>query len=272
MNWRGVRALVRKDLKVVMQNKGVSIPLIVVPVIVFVVVPALVALLPRLFGAMGAPTQDIEELLTMAAPPLREALSHYSPEQAGVVFMLAYVMAPLFLIVPLMVANVIAADSFVGERERKTLEALLHTPLTDGELMVGKMLSAWLPAVAVSWLGFVVYGVTANLAAWPVMGRVFFPTPMWIVLALWVAPAAAGLGLVAMILVSARAKTFQEAYQLGGVVVLPVILLVIGQISGVVYLSVGVALALGLGLWVVDGVLLRLGARNFHRNELIARL
>lgn len=272
MSWRAIGALVRKDLKVVIQNKGVSIPLIVVPIIVFVAVPLLLALLPRLFGAAGATTQDIEELLAMAAPPLRDALSGYTPDQAGVVFMLVYMMAPMYLIVPLMVANVIAADSFVGERERKTLEALLYTPLTDAELMLGKMLSAWLPAVAVSWVGFLIYGLTANLAAWPTMGRVFFPTPMWIVLALWVAPAAAGLGLVAMILVSARAKTFQEAYQLGGVVVLPLILLVIGQASGVVYLSIGVALALGLALWLVDGLLLRLGVRNLHRDELIARL
>ena len=42
--------------------------------------------------------------------------------------MLVYLFAPMYLIVPMMVSAVIAADSFVGERERKTLEALLHTP------------------------------------------------------------------------------------------------------------------------------------------------
>jgi ABC-2 type transport system permease protein len=106
---------------------------------------------------------------------------------------------------------VIAADSFAGEKERKTLEALLYTPTTDRELLVGKMLSAWVPAVGVAWVSFVAYAIVANVAAWPVMGRVFFPTAMWIVLALWVAPALAGLGLTTMVLVSVRAQGFQDA-------------------------------------------------------------
>ena len=39
-----------------------------------------------------------------------------------------YLLAPLFLIVPLMVSAVLAADAFAGEKERRTLEALLHLP------------------------------------------------------------------------------------------------------------------------------------------------
>ena len=39
-----------------------------------------------------------------------------------------YLLAPLFLIVPLMVSAVLAADAFAGEKERKTLESLLHLP------------------------------------------------------------------------------------------------------------------------------------------------
>ena len=40
MNWRAIRAIVRKDLKVVLQNKGVSIPLIVVPVVIMGLLPS----------------------------------------------------------------------------------------------------------------------------------------------------------------------------------------------------------------------------------------
>ena len=39
-----------------------------------------------------------------------------------------YLLAPLFLIVPLMVSAVLAADAFAGEKERRTLESLLHLP------------------------------------------------------------------------------------------------------------------------------------------------
>ena len=71
--------------------------------------------------------------------------------KALIVLILVYFFAPFYLILPLMVASVIAADSFAGEKERKTLEALLYTPTTDGELFLAKMLSAWTPAVAVAW-------------------------------------------------------------------------------------------------------------------------
>ena len=46
MNWRAVKAVVRKDLKVVFQNKGVLIPLIVVPIVIMVALPAVTALIP----------------------------------------------------------------------------------------------------------------------------------------------------------------------------------------------------------------------------------
>ncbi len=47
MNWRAIWAIMRKDLRVVLQNKGVVLPIILVPVILFVVLPLLVLLLPQ---------------------------------------------------------------------------------------------------------------------------------------------------------------------------------------------------------------------------------
>jgi ABC-type Na+ efflux pump permease subunit len=178
----------------------------------------------------------------------------------------------MYLILPLMVSSVIAADSFAGEKERKTLEALLYTPTTDAELFLSKVLSAWLPALGVAWGSFVLYAIVANVAAWPTMGRIFFPNLMWLILALWVAPAAAGVGLGTTVLISVRAQGFQDAYQLGAIVVLPVILLVIGQATGVMYFSAGLVILLGLALWLIDAALLWVGGRTFRRSELAARL
>ena len=270
MNWRAIRALVRKDLKVVVQNKGVVLPIILLPLILFIVIPALVLFIPSM--SAGASSQDLAELTRTVAPGLRDQLVGLTPDQAGVVFFLVYMMASLFLIVPLMVSNVIAADSFVGERERKTLEALLYTPTTDGELLTGKILSALIPAIIVSWVGYLVYSIVADLAAAQIMGRALFPNPLWNVLVFWVAPATAGLGLTSMMLVSVRAKTFQDAYQTGSLVVLPIVFLLIGQITGILYFNIWMALALGLALWIIDAVLLFYGRQTFHRSELIARL
>ncbi len=272
MNWRAIKAIVRKDLKVVFQNKGVSIPLIVVPILILVALPALAAFAPALQDMPGTPFAGMDNFIAGMPPGLQAALAGYSDVQMIVVLALVYFLAPMYLILPLMVASVIAADSFAGEKERKTLEALLYTPTTDRELFLAKLLSAWLPALGIAWGGFILYAVVANLAAWPTMEKVFFPNVMWLFLALWVAPAVAGLGLGVTVLVSAKAQGFQEAYQLGAIVVLPILLLVVGQATGVMYFSTWLVLLLGLGFWVVDLVLLWLAMRTFQRQELATRL
>jgi ABC-type Na+ efflux pump permease subunit len=273
MNTRAIKAIVRKDLKVISQSKAVVLPLLLVPVIMFVIMPAALALLmPALADMPGSNMGSVEAFMNNMPAGLLRELAGFSGIQRMLAFMLVYAFAPLFLIVPMMTASVIAADSFAGEKERKTLEALLYTPTTDRQLLTGKLLAAWLPAIATSLVGFVLYVIVVNAASWPVMGRIFFPNLMWIVLLVWVSPAVAGLALGTMVIVSQRVKTFQEAYQLGGSVIVPVLLLVYAQIGGLMYFSVGLALAVGLIFWAIDAVLLWYGVKTFRRGELIAQV
>jgi ABC-2 type transport system permease protein len=74
------------------------------------------------------------------------------------------------------------------------------------------------------------------------------------------------------VLISIRAKTFMEAYQMSGSLVILVLALLAGQISGILFLSVGVSLLLGTGIWLVDGILIWIGVRTFARSSLIGRI
>lgn len=272
MNWRAIQAIARRDLLIVLRSKGVLIPMIILPVLMLVLLPGGIAALAPAMAEMPGSDADFEMML-QAMPSTQQA--HYAAlpvDQVMVELMIVHFFAPMFLIIPLMVASTIAANSFAGEKERKTLEALIYTPTTDLELLVGKLLTAWIPALIVTLAGFLLYALVVNVAAWPTMGRIFFPNLMWLVLVAWVAPAAAGLGLSSMVLVSAKANSFQEAYQIGGVVVVPVVALMLGQVSGVMYLSIGVLFIVGLVFWLIDGAILWYSARTFHRNEMIARL
>ena len=271
VRWRTLRTLALRDLRVVTRSKAVMLPMLIVPLIFIVALPAGIGLFaPQMAAADEA--DDLTPFLEMMPPAMAERFAGYNDAQILVVAILEYLFAPVFLIVPLMVASTIAADSFAGEKERKTLEGLLHTPTTDTELFLGKLLAAWIPAVLVTLGAFVLYAVVANLSAWQVMGRFFFPSAMWVVLVLWLAPAAAGVGLGTMVLVSSKVSTFQDAYQLSGLLVLPVLLLVFGQLAGVLYLNVMAVLVTGLLLWVIDAAILWLSIRTFKRTEIIARL
>jgi ABC-type Na+ efflux pump permease subunit len=272
MNWRAIQAITRKDITVILRSKMILLPLILLPLILQVIMPAAFGFGATYLTVDSGEMNDLGQLLKAMPPSVQAEFGQMSERQLFLVLSLVYMFAPMYLIMPLMASSVIAADSFVGERERKTLESLLHSPLTNMEMLTGKLLAAMLPAIAISWISFVLYGIIANAVGWPLMGRIFFPNWTWIVLVLWVAPATSGLGLSATMIISSKVQTFQEAYQMSGVVVLPIIGLMIGQVSGVIYLSPAFALGLGGAIWIVDAILLTYGVRSFRREELLARL
>jgi len=274
MNRRILRTIVVKDLKEVRQNRAAWIPAIIIPLVFVILIPLLIILVPSLFGlSMTSLVSDSGPVGMMRAkiPELASRLAGLDELQTWVVLMTGYLFAPFMLVMPLMLSTIVGAESFVGEKERKTIEALIYTPATDGELFVGKMLASVAPAVAVAWLSFLVYGVVVNAAAWPVMGRIWFPPVTWWPLMVWVTPAIATLGMAVTVLISARVNTFMEAYQMSASLVVLVLALVAGQVTGVLYLSVGMALAVGALLWVVDAVLIWLGIGNLRRETLLSR-
>jgi ABC-type Na+ efflux pump permease subunit len=247
-------------------------PAVLVPVIFVIVLPLILIAVPRAFGASDALSGDMDDLLAMVSPSMAEQLDGLNPEQMATVILLGFLLAPMFLIMPLMFAGIVGAESFVGEKERKTLEALLYTPASDRELFLGKVIASVVPAIALSLLCFAVYIVVLNVVGWPTMGRVWFPLPHWWPLMLWVSPAVATLGMSASVIVSTRVSTFMEAYQFSGALVLPLLVLVIGQMVGIISLSVGLMLGVGLLIWILDAVLIRVGLRMFRRSELMARM
>jgi hypothetical protein len=72
-----------------------------------------------------------------------------------------------------------------------------------------------------------------------------------------------------MVLVSARAQGFQDANQMGSGVVLLAVLLLFGQVAGVMYFSVALAFVLGLVIWLLDGLLIWFASRSFRRGRLL---
>jgi ABC-2 type transport system permease protein len=270
MNARAIFAIARKDLKVVSQNKNIITPIIIITVVFFIILPLGIGLGFTFFPELANKLTTTEAYLVKMPASMQQEFARYTTVQKFIVFALEYLLLPFFLILPLMVASMIAADSFAGEKERKTLEALLYTPTTDRELLIGKMLSGWLAAIVVALGGFVIYAITVNAATWTQMQRIFFPNALWLVMIIWVVPALSGLGVAIMVVVSARAQGFQDANQMAGLVVLPIVALFYAQMAGAIFLNIGIMLLIGLIVWLITGLFIRLGSRSFHRNRLLA--
>lgn len=265
-DWNAVRAVLRRDLAAVTRSKAVVLPMLFVPLILLVLLPMSVGL------AANNDTLQVDKVLELLPGRLSAPVMILPAEQRLVVLMLGYVVAPLFLIVPLMVSAVLAGDAFAGEKERKTLESLLHLPVRDRDLYVAKLLAGFLPSVAVAWIGFFLFCVVSNLAAWPVMHRAFLPTWLWAIVIFWISPGVAAVGLGIMVRVSIRVNNTQEAQQLGGAVVLPLVVLAVGQTTYLLLAPAIVALSVGAVIWAIAIWLNVRGAQAFTRDRMAARL
>jgi ABC-2 type transport system permease protein len=270
-NWRGIRAIISKDLKQVFQNTMVWVPFIIVPLVFMVLLPLGLVVLPTV--AVGQlKIDDLAGLFRAMPADLTARLANLSLAQSWVVLSANYMFMPMFLITPLMVSSIIAADGIAGEKERKTLEGLLYTPLSDAELFVAKVLTAFVPALVVEMAGFVMYALTVNIGGYHIMHRVFFPEPSWWPLVFFVGPGVSVAGLGATVLVSSKAKNFMSAQQSAGLLVIPLLFLMVGQIAGLFFLTPVAVWIIGLVFWAIGALLIRIGARTFTRGELIARI
>lgn len=275
-NWRGIRAVIRKDLLVVFKNRMVVAPMLILPIIFTLLMPLLVGVLylnaPADNKEFADAIGDFESLIRNI--PLNDAtfasLDDLKAQSLYLIYL--YLFVPFFLMLPVMTGSIVAADSFAGEKERKTLEALLHTPLSDFELYLAKWLSPLITAMIMTLFSAVLYGIVVNGVMLSGFGRAIFPNWAWVILLIWVVPAIACMGLGVTVWASSRVSTFQEAYQAGAFVILPIVLLFISQAAGVIYFDVVVSLILGAVIWAIDLFLYTLGARRFSRGAILSRL
>ena len=142
--------------------------------------------------------------------------------------------------------------------------------MTDTALVVGKILGAVLPAVVVSWVCFGVYTILVNLLGNPLVGHWYFPTLNWWVMMLLLVPAVATFVTACVVWVSARVSSYQSANSIAGFAILPLILLVVGQATGVMLLGSTLFAVIGVVLVVLDVLMMRWIIATFDREKVVA--
>lgn len=268
MNRRAVVAIARKDIKSITANIQVWLPMLILPIVFSVLLPAVVVLSARASqGDTAQFMQVISDMLErLPESSLTRIISSFETDQQKVAYMmLNYFLSPFFLMIPLMAASTVSIDSFVGEKERGTFEGLLLTPVSMRSIFTAKVLAAFLPAIVVSLVSFVLFAICANVFTWPILGRISFPHINWAPLVLLVMPAISVFAILINVFISARVTTFQAGYQLGALLVLPLVAIMIGQFTGFMLLDTRVLLAVGIILSILDYVLLRIIVRKLDR-------
>lgn len=261
----------KKDFIEISRNKEVLLPMLIIPIIFAFLLPAISVMAPDSVNTGGDTDTLVATILANLPENVQAMLMGLSANQQVIYVMLVYFFAPFFLIIPVMGSSVIAADSFAGEKERNTMEALLATPLTDAELLLGKILVSFIPGMGITILGFILYTATVDLLTVKRFGMYILPTVPWIVMIFVLAPAISLLGIGVSVIISSKVKGFREAQQLSALLVLPVLALLLGQATGYLILGNRVMILLAAVILVIDAVIFGFGLRLFQREKILSQ-
>jgi ABC-2 type transport system permease protein len=176
----------------------------------------------------------------------------------------------LFMILPITIPVTIAAYSIVGEKANHSLEPLLATPITTGELLAGKALSAAIPAIVATWLSFGLYLVGVRIMT---SATIFAHVvePLWLLAVFLVGPLLTVLAVCTAIIISSRVTDPRVAEQLSAVVIVPIILLLVGQSVGLIMLDGQIIVLAAVVVIIIDIILLAIAVKAFQRETILTK-
>ncbi len=253
-------AIAVKDMREVFSSVSIYGPMIGVPSFFALLLPAL-----TYYVSFFAAPALAQKLTSLAALPASITAAN------GLIFMGFFsvnVLGPIFLTMPILTASVIAADSFAGEKERKTAEALLSSPISVSELLLGKILASLIPTLLLTMGVFALYGGITDALAEHAFGYAVLPTPAWLMM-LATSPLLAIATIGVVVFISAHVRGTKEAQQISTLLVLPVLAIPFVSILGIAPLTVTFFEQMMALLLLVDFFVLYASVRSFRKEALL---
>jgi ABC-2 type transport system permease protein len=260
---RKIWVVVRKEWAEVFKNRFVLFTVAFMPLIA-TAIPLMVLYLTRQGSELGdLTTGDIPSNFTALCGSM-------SPGECGQYFLISQFML-LFMLIPLAIPVTFAAYSIVGEKTTRTLEPVLATPITTFELLGGKMLAAVVPAISVTWIAF---GAFAG-GAWLIVGNSAalsrVTDALWLSAIFVLSPLMALAAVCIAVMVSSRTSEPRVAEQLSMLVILPLLGLFFGQISGLFFINEQLILWMAVFVGILDLGLLAFAGHLFQRETILTR-
>ena len=202
-------------------------------------------------------------------PSIGDNMSDSELRESLLRLVLDNILTLFFLIIPVMASTVMAASSFVGEKEKRTLETLLYCPLSLRQTFSAKIIASFILSQFVSLISFFAMTLVVQTEIWFITGSLLLPGLNWLVLMLLLSPAMSLVAISMIVRGSAKAKSVEESYQKSVMLVLPIIIIVLGQFSGLVSVGVWLLLCISVVCAVVGLIMLRRSSANFHYERLL---
>ena len=232
-----------KDLKVIIRKRTIRYTIIILPLLISI-------LFPLVIKFEGNRNRGIPAAVL---PGLLNSFSFF------------------FVIIAALLPTPIASYSIVGEKVEKSLEPLLATPTTDGEILLGKSIAAFLPTIIATYAGATIFMILTDNVTHSTLGYLYFPNWAIGVILLLLAPLAAVLSVELNVIASARVSDVRAAPQLGALMFLPFMALYVAGEIGLVLLDTNNLLLISAIVAALDLVLFRISTATFRREEILTK-
>jgi ABC-2 type transport system permease protein len=235
-----------KDFATFTRRKNIVYSVFIVPVVVSIALPAVIWYAQHNSNGTGAGPAELTILLP--------ALTFF------------------YLIIAGFIPTTIASYSLVGEKIEKSLEPLLATPTTDGEILFGKGFAAFVPPMGAILATSVLYMGLMDTFTHGTLGYYFFPNWNAAVLLFLEVPLAVVMSVEWNVFISSRVSDVRIAQQIGTLIILPFAGLYVGGELGLVPLGdINTSFYIAGVLAMVDLLLLYVVRETFQRDLILTK-
>jgi ABC-2 type transport system permease protein len=260
MRRRIVTTVLRREWSETVRNR-LLMSTILLPPMFLAVAPIVLA---GVVGERALPPELATQVLAQ-----RPEWASFTPAELAGAFAVQQFLA-FFLLMPAYIPLSIATFSIIGEKQARTLEPVLATPIRTIELLAAKSIAALVPGIAAGWATYVVFVALASVVYGPSLFGVVTDAS-WLAGVFVLGPAVGLSSVVAGVIVSARVNDPRVAQQIGGIIIVPIIAVTLLQATGTLLVGAAGYLALAAIIFVVSLMGLRLGVTLFDREAILTR-
>jgi ABC-2 type transport system permease protein len=257
----------RKELRELRKNKFV-LPVylvlppiaIILPVFFAVFAPQLLAVDPNDPAVLGI-LRLVKNTPEFGSMGTEEAITRFFQRS----------LVSFYLLMPVGLSSISAAFSVVAEKQQRTLEPILATPITDFEFLIGKLLASLMPSIILTWVAAILAAVIVNWITWGRYETPLLPERFWFVGVFVLAPLMGMASVLAAMRLSAKMTDPQTANQFTGLVIVPAFMIGIGIFGKILTISMIAVVISCVFVALLVLFLLRLNLKNFQREEILTR-
>lgn len=238
MNLSKSWVITNKDFSIFMKKKRILYTLIILPLIFSILLPLSIRSLTTVTSA-----NDLIALIN--------AFSYF------------------YIILVYIQSTTLASYSILGEKIEQSLEPLLATPTTESELLFGKTLASFIPAVAIIYANSLIFMILIDLFTNNTFGYLFYPNWTMVFILLVVVPLSSIFSIQLNVIISSRVNDVRTANQLGFLMFLPFMGLYIPLVTNSLSLNITNLTIISIIILLIDITLFYISKSTFSRDKIL---